>query len=347
MILPQTQLTAALVMVFSVICLAGWIGCFKRAGKWRFELFYYDFVLGAGLAAVVAALTFGSLGFDGFLFQDDLMRAGKRSIAYGVAAGGIFNLGNMLLVGAVSVTGVAVVFPISLGLGLIGAAIWNYAGDPQRNLAFLVLGIALILAGMILAGLAHHRTELARAVLQIKAGRAKSTIPQIRWKGVVLAAASGLAMAGFPPLVSLGMEGDAGLGPYAMGAVFIAGVVLSTVVYNLGFMNLPVHGQPVEILDYTRGGVKNHLYGAAGGVIWASGAIASLVGGYGSPAPLGHVHFGLAHGAVVLGTLLGLLFWNDAKGKESEGPVRLILAVTVALLACGVTLITMSLVVAG
>jgi glucose uptake protein len=347
MILPQTQLTAVLLMVFSMLCLAGWIGCFKRAGKWRFELFYYDFVVGAALAAVVAAFTFGSLGFDGFLFQDDLMRAGKRSLAFGLAGGAIFNLGNMLLVGAVSVAGVAVVFPISLGLGLIGAAIWNYSADPQRNLAFLVLGVALVVAGMILAGLAHHRTELARALLQIKAGRAKSTVPQIRWKGVALAAASGVVMAGFPPLVSLGMLGDAGLGPYAMATVFVAGMFLSTFVYNLVFMNLPIQGQPVEILDYARGGIKNHVYGVAGGVIWACGAIASLVTGYGTPAPLGNVHFGLAHGAVVLATLFGLLFWNEAKGKESEGPVRLILLVTAALLAGGVTLLTMALVVAG
>lgn len=347
MILPQTQLSALLVMVFAMLCLGGWIASYKLAGKWRFELFYYDFVIGALLAAGVAAVTFGTLGFDGFLFTDDLMRAGKRSILFGMVAGGIYNLANMLLVGSVSVAGIAVAFPISLGLGMIGAAGWRYALNPQRNLAFFVMGVALVVAGAILAGLAHHRSEMARALLQIKAGRAKSTIPQIRWKGLILAVASGLVMGGYTPLVSLGMEGDAGLGPYAIGFVFVVGVFFSTLVLNLFFMNLPIQGAPVEILDYTRGALKNHAYGLAGGVVWASGFIASLVAGYGTPAPLGNVHFGLAHGAVVIATLLGLFFWRNAKDTESEGPVRLIVGVTTALMAGGVVLLTLSLAVAG
>jgi len=345
MILPLTQWTAVVVMVLSMLCLGGWIGCFKLARKWRFELFYYDFAVGALLAATVAALTFGSLGFDGFLFSDDLMRAGKRSVFYAAAAGGIFNLANMLLVGAVSVAGVAVAFPISLGLGLIGSAVWNYARDPQRNLVFFVLGVALVVAGIILAALAHHRSEMARALLQIKAGQGKSTLPKVRWKGVALAVASGVAMGSFYPLIDLGMEGDAGLGPYALGFVFVVGMFLSTFVLNLFFMNLPVEGPPVEILEYLRGGVKNHALGVAGGAMWAAGAIASLVGGYGTPSALGKMHFGLSHGAVLVATLLGLLFWKDA--KESEGPVRLILAVTVALMAGGLVLLTLALTVAG
>src|ERR1700754_4691200 len=111
MILPQTSGSVLVLMVLSLLFLGSWASMFKAAGKWRFELFYFDFAAGLMLAALICSFTFGDLGFDGFNFLDDLQHAGKRQWLFAFMSGVIFNLGNMLLTGAISVTGMTVAFP--------------------------------------------------------------------------------------------------------------------------------------------------------------------------------------------------------------------------------------------
>src|SRR3954454_16741349 len=106
-------------MVLSLLCLGSWASLFKLAGKWRFELFYLDFAVGLMLAAVVYGLTFGNLGYDGFNFLDDLQHAGKRQWMFVFIGGLIFNLGNMLLMAAISVSCLAVAFPMGMGVALL------------------------------------------------------------------------------------------------------------------------------------------------------------------------------------------------------------------------------------
>src|ERR1039458_1021441 len=97
MILPQTYTAALFLMILSMICWGSWANTYKLAGKWRFELYYFDFAAGLLLAAVILAYTAGNLGYDGFSFSDDLMHAGKRQWLLGFAGGAVFNLANMLL----------------------------------------------------------------------------------------------------------------------------------------------------------------------------------------------------------------------------------------------------------
>src|ERR1700748_2416623 len=111
MILPGSYTAALLLLIVGMLGWGTWANMFKATGsKWRFELFYFDFAIGIMLAATVLALTAGSLGFDGFSFSDDLRLAGKRQDLFGFVAGLIFNLGNMLLMGAVAVGGMALGF---------------------------------------------------------------------------------------------------------------------------------------------------------------------------------------------------------------------------------------------
>ena len=133
MILPHTYFATLLVVLLSTICWGSWANTQKMAGKWRFELFYFDFAFGVMLTALIVALTAGSLGFDGFTFMDDMLNGAKRYMVTGMAAGAIFNAANMLLVAAISVAGLAVAFPIGIGLALIIGVIWNYAIRPQGN----------------------------------------------------------------------------------------------------------------------------------------------------------------------------------------------------------------------
>jgi glucose uptake protein len=341
MILPQTYMGALLLMILSMICWGSWANTYKLSGKWRFELFYWDYALGVLLAAIVAAFTFGSLGFDGFLFTDDLMRAGRRNMAYGAAAGVIFNLANMLLVAAIAVAGMSVAFPVGIGLALIIGVIWNYAINPQGNPTLLFTGVGIVLAAIVVDAMAYRSLALVKAKQAIKVGKAKTTIPKVGWKGIVLSVASGLLMGSFYPLVEMGKQGDAGLGPYAIAFIFACGIFASTFVFNLFFMNLPVQGPPVEILDYFKGTLRQHALGILGGGIWAVGTISNFVVASAPNPRVGPaISYALGQGATLISALWGLLVWKEFRG--AEGAVKVQLALMLVLFAAGLTLVSIA-----
>jgi glucose uptake protein len=170
MILPTTYLAALLLLILSMICWGSWANTQKLVGKWRFELFYYDYSLGVIICAVIAAYTFGAANPQDLTFSDNFLIAGYRKIAYGVAGGAVFNLANMLLVAAIAISGLAVAFPIAIGLALVIGVIWNYALNPQGNAMLLFGGAALIIAAIVVDAVAysgHTATQFART----KAGR--------------------------------------------------------------------------------------------------------------------------------------------------------------------------------
>src|SRR5580765_835671 len=140
MILPQSYPAVMFLLVLSLLCLGSWASLFKLAGKWRFELFYLDFAAGLMLAAVLYGFTVGSLGYDGFNFLDDLQHAGRRQWMYVFIGGLIFNLGNMLLMAAVSVSGLAVAFPMGMGVALLLGTGLDYAGGTAGNSMLVGLG---------------------------------------------------------------------------------------------------------------------------------------------------------------------------------------------------------------
>ncbi len=342
MVLPDTYLATLLILILSMVCWGSWANTQKLAGKWRFELFYFDYTFGVLLMAIVAALTFGSLGFDGFTFQDDLMRAGRRNMAYGFGAGVVFNLANMLLVAAISVAGLAVAFPVGIGLALIIGVVLNYVINPQGNPTLLFAGVGVVLAAIVVDAIAYRMHAKVKATAEIKAGRTKSVVPRVGWKGILLSLASGVLMGSFYPLVELGKAGEAGLGPYAIALVFALGVFVSTFVFNLFFMNLPVQGEPVEILEYFKGTWKQHLLGWIGGAVWAVGTISNFAAAsapqevQAGPA----ISYALGQGATLISALWGLLVWKEFRG--AGGVVRLLLALMLLLFAVGLTLVSVA-----
>jgi glucose uptake protein len=145
------------------------------------------------------------------------------------------------------------------------------------------------------------------------------------------------------PLVQMGKEGDVGLGPYSIAVLFAAGVCVSTVVFNMFLMNLPVEGPPLELQDYIlKGGLKQHLLGFAGGMIWCVGAVAAFTAASAPP----EVHVGpatsyaMAQGATLIAALCGLLLWKEFKGSDLR--IKGLLAVMLALYACGLILVSMA-----
>ena len=318
MILPQTPAAVLFLMILSLLCWGSWANCYKLAGKWRFELYYFDFAAGVVIAAFLYAMTVGSLSYDGFSFVDDMLHAGKRQWLFGFMGGVIFNLGNMILMSAISVAGMAVAFPVGIGVATIVGTTLAYAAGRSGSPALLFAGCALMAAAVVAAALAYGFHAVLRHEELARSGKAASTRRPSPIKGIVLAMVSGLLLGSFFPLVDKAREGEIGLGPYATAAVFAAGIFLSTFVFNVFLMNLPVEGEPIEIPDIFKSTRKQHLLGLAGGAVWCTGLVASLVA---ASAPV-EVRVGpvagyfLAQGFALIAALWGILLWKELKGAD-------------------------------
>lgn len=341
MILPTTYLAALLLTFGTMICWGSWANTTKMAGKWRFELFYFDYSFGLLLAAAVLALTFGQLG-EGLTFEDNLLIARKKSVAFGLLAGGVFNLANMLLVAAISVAGMAVAFPVGIGLALIIGVVWSFALNPQGNPMLLGAGCVLLLIGIVITALAHKQYAAAQDVLKAKewAEQGKRRAPRkTGFKGVGISLASGVLMGSFYPLVEISKQGELGLRAYTVGFIFALGVFLTTPVYNMLFMNIPVKGKPIGMGAYLKGTAKQHILGVIGGIIWSVGAVANFAAASAPPeiqvGPA--ISYAIGQGAVLVSTLWGILYWKEFAGATSK--VKGMLGIMIVLLIIGIALI--------
>ncbi len=330
MILPTTYATAMLLTILSMICWGSWANTFKLTKNWRFELFYFDFSFGVLIAALVAAFTLGSMG-DDLSFSDNLLIAGKRQMAYALAAGIIFNLANMLLVAAISLAGLAVAFPVGIGLALIIGVVWNYIINPQGNPFLLFSGVALVL-GAIIVDLFAYRAY---------AEEDGEITEDFNMKGIIIALVSGLLMGSFYPLVEMSRASEQGLGAYSVGFFFALGVFFSTFIYNLYFMNLPVEGEPVGFGEYfRRGSFRTHFLGVFGGLLWCTGMLTNLVAASGTATVGPAVSYAMGQGATLISALWGLLVWREFAGAELR--VKLLLAIMIVLFAAGLGLISIA-----
>ena len=321
MIFPSTYETTLWISILSMLCLGSWANTLKVAGrKWRFELYYFDYAFGVLIAALLAAFTFGSMGQD-LSFQDNLLIAGKRQMAYAMAAGGVFNLANILLAGAMTIAGLSVAFPMALGLalvlGLLGRSVQQRTGDP----GLIFGGAAVVLLAVLLAALAYaarRREEPAATTSGVRPGNQRSVRRSGPLKGIVISIVSGLLMGASYPLITLarapGLE--IGLGPYALAVFFAIGIFTTTIVYNIYFMNLPLDGEPIELGAYLKGTLGQHLLGVFGGLIWCTGTVCNLVAGAASgvaqlsPA----LSYLLGQGGALVSVLWGLLVWREFAG---------------------------------
>jgi glucose uptake protein len=335
-----------MLLIFSMLCLGSWANAQKLSGKWRFELFYYDYSFGAIVCAVLAAFTLGSLDSQELTFQDNLLIASRHSIAYAMGAGAVFNLGNMLLLGAMQVSGMVVAFLIAFGLALAGSAFEGYLQTPQINLTLLFSGVVLALAVIVVAGMAHS------LLLEARFNATKPPRPDPRFPrgprppsaalGIALSVLSGIIISLSFPLIDVARTGEAGVGPYGAALLFGGGMFLSTLLYSPFFMNFPVSGAPVEIRSYFMGGKKPHLLGVLGGVVWMAGPIAAFAAGSGPAGtqPDRSLSSALPQAAALAAALWGLLAWREFQG--AAGRVKALLTAALILFAAGGTLVAMA-----
>ena len=333
MVLPTTYLSTLCLLILSMICWGSWANALKLTGaRWRFELFYFDYSFGVLLASTVAAFTFGMVGGD-MNFEDRLLVAGHLKEAYALLGGVVFNLANMLLVAAIDIAGLAVAFPVGIGLALVIGVVWNYLLDPRGNPAFLFSGLVLVVAAIVVDARAHFARDAAKGASKRiwRAGR-----------GVAISIVSGVLMGTFYPLVEKGMAGDLGLGPYSAALLFSIGVFLSTFVFNFFFMNVPIRGDRVRFKNYFLGRPRWHFLGIAGGVVWAAGAISNFVAASAPPEVNVGPAISLAIGqcATLVSVLWGLLLWKEFSGTGRG--VRALIAAMLVLFASGLALLSLA-----
>ncbi|HYA18411.1 MAG TPA: hypothetical protein VEF06_13150 [Bryobacteraceae bacterium] len=321
MILPGSFIASLLVLILSLICLGSWPSLFKSvARKWRFELWYCDFAVGFVLAGLVAALTLGSFGQDGFSFIDDFSLAGRKQDAFALVAGGVFNLGNMLFVAAISIAGMTSAAPIALSVAVIVGALTGPLINMPSTPLLRFSGAAVLLVAVIGGSISYRRWALARLVEAMQTGRTKSTRRVVSSKPIVLAVMGGLLIGASIPLMQLGNDSEIRLGPYSFSFVFGLGILLSTFAYNLFFMNLPVQGKPVDMSEYFRAKISSHFPGLAGGSVALIGFLGSLIAlraeGAAQLAP--RLSYPIAQGAAFIAMLWGVFYWKEYESSDSR-----------------------------
>ena len=340
MTLPHSYGIALMLTILTMICWGSWANVLKLAKGWRFELLYYDYSIGVALGAALAGLTFGTWGSDGPRFAADLAHAGIVNILCGFAGGVIFNLSNILVVGAIAVAGMGVGFPIGVGLALVVGVIWNYIVNPQGNPVLLFLGVALILGAVVVDAIAYRAHAASRSAAGDRADADAKRAAT--WKGIRLAIIGGTMMGMFYPLVEIGKTGPKGLGPYAVGFVFGLGVLASVFVFNLYFMRFPIDGPRLRFGDYLKGNSWAHFLGIVGGVVWIVGTLSNFVAAS-APRELQvgpAISYAIGQGATMVGALWGVLVWKEFAGGGTR--VNRLLVAMFALFLTGLGVVSIA-----
>ncbi len=209
-------------MILTMLCWGSWANTLKLCPGYRFQLFYWDYAIGLAAGAILWGLTAGSMGHAGLPFLSDAAQTPLASILFAVCGGVIFNIANLLLVAAIEVAGLAVAFPVGIGLALVVGAVSSYLVRPAGNPLLLFGGVALVAVAIVLDAAAYRKRE--------SSAKAATT------RGIVLSLVAGVLMGTFYPLVARalgGVPGKPAPGPYAVAFFFAVGVLLSTVPANL------------------------------------------------------------------------------------------------------------------
>ena len=183
---------AVILCFVTMLCWGSWANTQKLVQKsWRYELFYWDYVIGILLMSLIFSLTMGSTGELGRSFLTDLCQAEMNNIGSAFLGGVIFNGANILVAAAISIAGMSVAFPVGIGIALVLGVLVNYIAKPQGNAFWLFLGVALVTLAIVFDAVAYRR----------KASQSQ----KVPTKGIVLSIVGGVLMALFYRFVASSM----------------------------------------------------------------------------------------------------------------------------------------------
>jgi glucose uptake protein len=325
MFIVENYPLAVLFCIITMLCWGSWGNTQKLVSKtWRFELFYWDYVFGILLFAILLAFTLGSTGSQGRGFLADLGQAESSNIGSALMGGAIFNLANILLIAAIAIAGLSVAFPVGIGIALVLGVLVN---KNEGNSALLYSGVAIIAIAILLN---------AKAFSNLKKDNSGGTST----KGLALSVVAGVLMGFFYKYVAESMVTDfvtpeAGkLTPYTAIVFFAVGILLSNFLFNTFIMYKPFEGAPVSFADYFKGSKRDHLMGIIGGIIWCIGMSFNIIAsGKTSPA----IAYGLGQGATVVAAIWGIFIWKEFAGANKA--TKNLINIMLGLYIIGLTLI--------
>jgi glucose uptake protein len=328
MTVVESYAVAVALCVVTMLCWGSWANTQKLASKeWRFELFYWDYAIGVLLFALALAFTLGSTGTAGRSFLADMAQADRGSLVSAFVGGAIFNLSNILLVAAIDIAGMAVAFPIGVGLALVLGVITNYMATPVGNPVLLFLGVAFVVTAIVLSAVSYSRLP----------SQGQRTIG----KGILVSVVAGFLMGFFYRFVAASMSTDfinlepGKLGPYSAIVMFSVGLLVSNFLWNTLVMKRPFVGAPVPFGDYfSKGSPRLHGIGMLGGIIWNLGMSLSIIA---AGAAGFAISYGLGQGATLVAALWGVFIWKEFKGAPKG--TNALLALMFAAFVVGLTMI--------
>lgn len=331
MFIIDSYTVAVLFCFVTMLCWGSWANTQKLASKeWSFPLFYWDYTLGVVLLSLILGLTMGSVGDEGRSFLTDLNQGSTESFLSAFAGGVIFDLANLLIVAAIAIAGMAVAFPIGIGLALVIGVLVNYIATPVGDPFLLFLGVGLVTMAIIVDAVAYSRLS-----------KSKESTP---FKGILISIFGGILMGFFFRFVAASvstnfMNPEAGMfTPYTGVFVFSLGILVSSFLWNSIFMANPPNGNPVSYRDYfIKGNAKLHLVGILGGVIWAVGMAFSMIA---SEKAGFAISYGLGQGATMVAAGWGVFIWKEFSDAP-KGTNKLIVSMFV-LFILGLGLIIVS-----
>jgi glucose uptake protein len=321
MFLPETYQAALFLMLLSMLCWGSWANTLKMCPRYRFQLYYWDYAIGMAIAVVLLGLTAGSLGHAGLPLLSDVARTPLSPILFAVVGGIIFNIANLLIVAAIEVAGLAVAFPVGIGLALVVGAVLNYLVHPAANPLLLFGGVALVAVAIVLDAAAYRKRD--------------STAKAATTRGIVLSLVGGVLMGCFYPFVAHALNSPSASGPYAISLFFTLGLLISTVPANLLLMARPLDGKPpVSGFGYGQAPFGWHVAGILGGAIWCVGGTANFVAS-GAHLVGPAVSYTIGQGATMISACWGVFVWHEFAGAPRAAKLLLLFMFIFFLLGLG------------
>jgi glucose uptake protein len=310
MFTPHGLEIALLMMIASAVFWGSWANTYKGVRNYRFELFYWDYAVGIFLISLILALTMGSTENNASSFLNNVRAADTQNIVMAMIGGAIFNLANLLLVAGIDMIGIAIAFPLSIGIALAVGVILSYALQPKGNAVLLTVGVICALLAVFLDGKAYGSL-----------GSASKTVSR---KSIIVCIVSGVLMGLWAPFMARAMthaqNGEA-LGPYSAAVFLTLGALLSCFIWNTYFMKKPLVGEPVNFSGFFKTSVSNHLFGLLGGVLWGVAMVFNLVAANFTGVA---ISYAIGQSAPMIAALWGVFIWKEFAGAPGKAKMYLI-----------------------
>jgi glucose uptake protein len=308
MFVPHSFALALVMMITSAVCWGSWANTYKGVKNYRFELFYWDYAVGIFLISLVLAFTLGSTPHDSSSFLNNANGADGSNIISTLLGGAVFNLANLLLVAAIDMAGLAIAFPVSIGIALVVGVVASYILQPKGDAGMLAAGVACAVIAVVLDGKAY--------------GSLSSVNRAVSKKSIITCIVSGFLMGNWAPFVTRAMTQGKTLGPYSVSVFFTLGALLSCFLWNIYFMKKPLVGEPVQFGDFFRGPTAGHLLGLLGGCIWGIGTAFNLVAANFTGVA---ISYAIGQSAPMVAALWGVLVWKEFQGANRQAKTYLAL----------------------